>query len=355
MILKSIVVPSAIYCTDVDCKHAGHIRDIDTYYDNICDTLVVVSRKHIPSSTFKCSSDYIVPGFKEHLKDLHEKARQCYLQWKASGRSRSDHTHAEMRVSRLQFKYTLRHCRANETMMRADALANALKNKNSTAFWKDVQKMTSSNIPLASKVADAVGNEQITDMWHHHFSEILNSVHNTDSKSFVCDHIGSVSPKSKMLIDASGIIESLKEIKLGKSAGIDGLAAEHYVYSHSSISVHLALLFTCMLNHGHVPTAFMKTSIIPILKNRNGDSSDKNNYRPIAIVTAMSKLCELCLSKLLDTFLVTSDNQFGFKRKHGTDLCIYTVKSVIKYYNYFSSPVYTCFLDASKAFDRVNH
>ena len=158
-----------------------------------------------------------------------------------------------------------------------------------------------------------------------------------------------------MLIDASAIIKSLKEIKLGKSAGIDGLAVQHFVYLHSSISVHLALLFTCMLNHGHVPTAFMKTSIIPILKNRNGDSSDKNNYRPIAIVTAMSKLFELCLSKLLDTFLVTSDNQFGFKRKHATDLCIYTVKSVIKYYNYFSSSVYTCFLDASKAFDRVNH
>ena len=33
----------------------------------------------------------------------------------------------------------------------------------------------------------------------------------------------------------------------------------------------------------------------------------------------------------------------------------YTVKSVIKYYNYFSSPVYTCFLDASTAFDKVNH
>ena len=63
----------------------------------------------------------------------------------------------------------------------------------------------------------------------------------------------------------------------------------------------------------------------------------------------MSKLFEL------NTFLVTSDNQFGFKRKHATDLCIYTVKSVIKCYNYFSSPVYTCFLDASKAFDRVNH
>ena len=71
------------------------------------------------------------------------------------------------------------------------------------------------------------------------------------------------------------LLRVLKEIKLGKSAGIDGLAAEHFVYSHSSAFVHLALLFTCMLNHGHVLTVFMKTSIIPILKTRNGDSSDK--------------------------------------------------------------------------------
>ena len=34
---------------------------------------------------------------------------------------------------------------------------------------------------------------------------------------------------------------------------------------------------------------------------------------------------------------------------------LYTVKSVIQYYNYYNSPVYTCFLDASKAFDRLNH
>ena len=113
--------------------------------------------------------------------------------------------------------------------------------------------MTSSNIPLASKVGDAVGNEQITDM-RHHFSEMLNSVHKPDSKSFVCDQIAFVFPKSKILIDASTIIESLKYIKLGKSVGIDGSAAEQFVYLHSSVYVHLALL--------------MKTSIIPILKKQ---------------------------------------------------------------------------------------
>ena len=34
----------------------------------------------------------------------------------------------------------------------------------------------------------------------------------------------------------------------------------------------------------------MKTAIVPIIKNKTGDTSDKNNYRPIALVTACSKI-----------------------------------------------------------------
>ena len=133
------------------------------------------------------------------------------------------------------------------------------------------------------------------------------------------------------------------------------MAAEHFVYSHKIISVHLSLLFTGLLSHGYLPAALMKSAIVPILKNRQGDTSDKNNYRPIAIVTAISKMFELCLMKLMESYLVTRDNQFGFKKKHSTDLCIFSVKSVIKYYNLYKNPVYSCFLDASKAYDRVNH
>ena len=69
----------------------------------------------------------------------------------------------------------------------------------------------------------------------------------------------------------------------------------------------------------------------------------------------MSKVFELRLSRIMDVYLFTSDNQFRFKQKLFTDLCIYTVKSIIQYYNYYNSLVYTCFLDASKAFDRINH
>ena len=103
-----------------------------------------------------------------------------------------------------------------------------------------------------------------------------------------------------------------------------------------------------------MPAELKKTAIVPILKNRQDDTSDKNNYRPIAIVMALSKIFELCIMRKVETQLITSDNKFGFKRELCTDLCIFTVKSLIKYFDLHNSPVYTCFLDASKAYDNDN-
>ena len=103
------------------------------------------------------------------------------------------------------------------------------------------------------------------------------------------------------------------------------------------------MLFNCFISHGYLPRDFMKTAIVPIIKNKTGDSSDKNNYRPIALVTACSKIFEICLLEMLEQYLHTHDHQFGFKKQHSTDMCIFTVKSVIKYYTKQKSSVYICF------------
>ena len=51
----------------------------------------------------------------------------------------------------------------------------------------------------------------------------------------------------------------------------------------------------------------------------------------------------------------TSDFQFGFKSNHSTDMCIFVLKEIIDFYKRHNSPVFSCFMDATKAFDRVNH
>ena len=53
--------------------------------------------------------------------------------------------------------------------------------------------------------------------------------------------------------------------------------------------------------------------------------------------------------------MTTADNQFGFKSKHSTDFCIYTLKEYIEFYKLRNTSVFVTFLDASKAFDRIDH
>ena len=87
-----------------------------------------------------------------------------------------------------------------------------------------------------------------------------------------------------------------------------------------SMLIHalLSLIFSTFITHGYLPS---------IIKNKTGDTSDKNNCRPIALVTAASKIFKLCLSVILENYLL-HDQQFGFKNKHSTDYCIFKVKSV---------------------------
>ena len=55
----------------------------------------------------------------------------------------------------------------------------------------------------------------------------------------------------------------------------------------------------------------MKTTIVPILKNKSGDTGVENNYRPIALVTACSKIFELCILSIIENHICTHDHQFG--------------------------------------------
>ena len=55
----------------------------------------------------------------------------------------------------------------------------------------------------------------------------------------------------------------------------------------------------------------MHVVIIPLLKCKSKDHADFNNYRPIAIATALSKVLEQVLLSRLARYLWTADSQFG--------------------------------------------
>ena len=93
--------------------------------------------------------------------------------------------------------------------------------------------------------------------------------------------------------------------------------------------------------------------LVPIIKNKN--VRDVSNYRPIALTTVVSKLFESYMLHHLIDFLKTNNNQFWFKPNHGTDMSVFLLKQVASSYVSRDTPVFAVFLDAFKAFDKVDH
>ncbi len=138
---------------------------------------------------------------------------------------------------------------------------------------------------------------------------------------------------------------------VNKACGPDLIVAEHLKNASQLILVLLALCLTGFLLHGLLPQSMLTVLLVPVIKDKTGKISNLENYRPIALANIISKVFEHILMDRLKEYLVTTDNQFGFKKKHGIDLCIYS--EVVSVYNRHNSTVFMCFLDASKAFDRI--
>jgi len=83
--------------------------------------------------------------------------------------------------------------------------------------------------------------------------------------------------------------------------------------------------------------------------------TDTSNYRAIALSTSLSKLYETVLLTRVERYLSTNEAQFGFKKGHSTTQATFVLKETVHHYLSKGSPVYACFLDATKAFDRVCH
>ena len=127
---------------------------------------------------------------------------------------------------------------------------------------------------------------------------------------------------SNMAVSAKSITEIVSKLECGKSAGPDGISAGCFKFSNTKIHVLLSLLFSMCLSHGYLPSTLIKTTIVPMVKNKAGDLSDSNNYRPIAIANITAKLLESVLPLKCSDYLTTCDNRFGFKASHER-ICAY--------------------------------
>ncbi|KAK3520314.1 hypothetical protein QTP70_021348 [Hemibagrus guttatus] len=130
-----------------------------------------------------------------------------------------------------------------------------------------------------------------------------------------------------------------------------------------TISPDLLPFITTVINgsltSGHVPTAFKKARVIPILKKPALDPSDISNYRPVSLLSFLSKILESVVCNQLSDYLMQNNlhdpNQSGFKAAHSTETALLAVTEKLHAARSAKLSSVLILLDLSAAFDRVNH
>ena len=181
----------------------------------------------------------------------------------------------------------------------------------------------------------------IVDMWKSHYNDLFNCLRkNKDVKQLNTD----VHYDANIEVTHSDIISAINDLVNNKSCGLDGVNAEHLKHCSDRILHMLAMCFTGLFVDGVLPPSMISVVLVPVVKNKRISICSKNNYRPFALASIMSKLLEQIIYERVSEALETCSNQFGLKAKHSTDMCILAFKEAILRYRDLSSNVYTLYL-----------
>lgn len=152
------------------------------------------------------------------------------------------------------------------------------------------------------------------------------------------------------------IEKCISRLKKG-SAGHDQLRPDLLKENMISLLKPITQLVNMSLTEGKFPDQLKIALITPV--HKGGADDCLNNYRPISVLTAISKVLERVVYNRLLSFLETnsilSNSQFGFRRNHSCELPLVLATEFIREALDEGEHVIAVFLDLRKAFDVVSH
>ena len=158
------------------------------------------------------------------------------------------------------------------------------------------------------------------------------------------------------LITSSIVHKYIARLPLNKSPGADRITNEILRKLSYSIARPLSILFNLSLSSGTFPSRWKSATVIPVYKNK-GDKNNPSNYRPISLLSCVSKLLEsIVYDRLYDHISpLLHPAQSGFRRKDNTSLQLSRIIQDLCSLKDQRQVSCICFFDLSKAFDTVWH
>lgn len=163
---------------------------------------------------------------------------------------------------------------------------------------------------------------------------------------------------SPMKLRFSKITTIVKNLNTKKSPGIDSITSKMICELPYSALRLILFIFNGILRIGFFPPSWKSSEIIMIPKPGK-DPSMVTSYRPISLLSILSKLFEKVFLQALTPYLndqqLIPAHQFGFRKDHNTIEQVHRIVTQIR--KAFEEKLYcsSLFIDISQAFDKVWH
>ena len=113
----------------------------------------------------------------------------------------------------------------------------------------------------------------------------------------------------------------IEKLDLNKACRSDGISSEHLKYASNALVPVLAMCFTSFISHGFLPESMLSVMLVPAINDNAGKISSKNNYRPIALASVISKLVDVIILGRIEMYIHTNPDQFSFQGKQDSAQC----------------------------------
>jgi hypothetical protein len=157
--------------------------------------------------------------------------------------------------------------------------------------------------------------------------------------------------------NVSEVIQVCKSLKPKSSCGHDQISSKLLQQIIDVIAVPLTFIFNKSFHDGRFPKAFKIAKVVPLFKG--GDPTELINYRPISILSSVSKVLERLMYNRMTAFLGEHDilysSQFGFRSGMNTQDAIARFVNTVTDNLDKTIDTSALFIDVAKAFDSLNH
>ena len=146
----------------------------------------------------------------------------------------------------------------------------------------------------------------------------------------------------------------IKNLKIRKAAGVSKINNEMFKYGGARLAILVTHIINCCLTQRYVPACISIGLMFPILKDQKKSNKDLDNTRPLTLSEPLASILEKYLLNKIENNFTEEPTQFGFRKNSSTSHAIFTLKETLIHNKSKNKPIIACFIDFSKAFDKVN-